>query len=116
MLPVDRVPARYKNQQFGSIDSHHPREQAAVLVGAGARAVAAQQNAWEALAVFASSVMVSHLAGAEPGGAALASIVFVCARVCHAFAYVGNAAPLRSLSFAAGIACCLRLFWLSAAA
>ena len=42
------VGAYYKAQQFGSIDTHHPRAQAAGLEGAGARANASSSacNTW----------------------------------------------------------------------
>jgi uncharacterized MAPEG superfamily protein len=90
--------------------------QAAALTGTGARVNAAQLNAWEALAVFSASVFVAHLAGADPGGSATASVVFVAARILHAVFYVTDLAPLRSLSFAVAFGACLRLFWLAAAA
>ena len=43
----------FKTQQFDSVDNNNPRAQSVQLTGTGARAVAAQSNAWEALAVFA---------------------------------------------------------------
>jgi uncharacterized MAPEG superfamily protein len=106
----------FKVKQFGSLDNNQPRVQAAGLSGTGARVNAAQQNAWEALAVFSTSVFVAHFAGADPGGSATASLVFVAARILHAVFYAADLAPLRSLSFALGIGACLRLFWLAAAA
>lgn len=106
----------HKAKQFGSIDNHHPRAQAAALTGAGARAYAAQQNAWEALPVFGFSVLVAHLAGADAAGTTAASLIFVAARITHGVAYIADVAPLRSLAFGVGIFCCIRLFWLAAAA
>ena len=52
LLPIalSWVGGYYRMQQFGSVDNKHPRVQSAGLEGAGARAVAAQSNAWEALA------------------------------------------------------------------
>jgi uncharacterized MAPEG superfamily protein len=104
----------HKGKQFGSVDNHHPRAQAAALTGAGARAYAAQQNAWEALPVFGFSVIVAHLAGADTAASATTAIVFVVARIVHGVAYVTDLAPLRSLAFGVGIVCCIRLFWLAA--
>ena len=60
----------FKSQQFDSVDNNNPREQSAQLTGAGARAVAAQSNAWEALAVFTAAVTVNHLGGGAAGTAA----------------------------------------------
>jgi uncharacterized MAPEG superfamily protein len=110
------VSVAYKQKQFGSVDNHHPREQAAKLTGAGARANAAQANAWEALPMFLASVMVAHLAGADPGSSATAALLFVTARVLHGVFYVVDLAPLRSISFMVGSGACIWLFVLAARA
>ena len=106
----------YKRQQFGAIDANHPRAQSAALTDAGARANAAQLNSWEALPVFGAAVTVAHLAGADAGLSAVASLVFVASRVLHGSFYIGNLAPLRSLSFTVGFGACLWLFGLAARA
>lgn len=106
----------YKTRQFGSLDNRHPRAQAALLVGAGARAWAAQENAWEALAVFGLAVVIANLAGGDPGLSSLASLLFLGARVLHAVFYLADLAPLRSLAFMVGFGCCLWLFGLAASA
>ena len=49
----------YKAQQFDAIDNNNPRAQSAQLEGAGARASAAQSNAWEAFAIFTAAVLVA---------------------------------------------------------
>ncbi len=103
-------------QQLGSLDAHHPRVQALELRGAAARAYAAQENAWEALTVFGVAVIIAHLAGANPGQAATASIIFVVARVLHAVLYISDLAPLRTLVFVVGLGCCVWLFRLAAVA
>ena len=106
----------YKRQQFGAIDANHPRAQSAALTDAGARANAAQLNSWEALPVFGAAVTVAHLAGADAGLSATASLVFVASRVLHGSFYIRNLAPLRSLSFLGGFGACLWLFGLAARA
>jgi uncharacterized MAPEG superfamily protein len=106
----------YRGRQFGSVDNHNPREQTAKLEGAGARAAAAQKNAWEALAAFTAAVLVAHLAGADPGQSSTAAVVFVAARVLHPIFYIRDLPPLRSLSFLVGVVCCLWLFGLAARA
>ncbi|TFH23427.1 MAG: hypothetical protein E4H03_06180 [Myxococcales bacterium] len=72
------VGAYCKNRQFGTIDTHHPRAQAAALEGAGARANAAQLNAWEAPPVFGLSMLIAHVAGADAAASAVASVGIVC--------------------------------------
>lgn len=110
------VSGYYRGKQFGTVDNNQPRRQAAQLEGAGARAWAAQSNAWEALGVFAPAVFVAHLAGADPGSSAAASLVFVLARIAHPIAYIADVAPVRSLSFLVGLGSCLWLFGLAARA
>ncbi len=87
---------RYK--EFGVFDNEHPREQTAKLTGTGARLWAAQQNAWEALIMFAPSVLIAHSLGADAHESAYAAIIFCAARIMHSICYVFNFATLRSLS------------------
>ena len=81
LIPYFIVPigGYFRSAQFGAIDNKNPRSQGAALTGAGARAQAAQANAWEAVPVFASAVIVAHLAGADPGASSTAGLVFIAA-------------------------------------
>ena len=106
----------FKIKQFGKLDNRHPRIQAADLKGPGARTMGAQMNAWEALALFAAAVFMAHLAGADPRLSALASAIFVVARVIHGAVYIANIPTLRSGVFTVGLGCCIWLFALAAAA
>ena len=47
----------YRQKQLGTVDNKEPRIQAAQLTGPGARAVGAQGNSWEALAVYSAAVL-----------------------------------------------------------
>ena len=112
--PLAFLGGYFKQKQLGSVDNKNPRAQSAQLEGAGARCLAAQMNAWEALPVFAAGVFVAHLAGADPGRAALLSVVWVSARVLHAVFYLANLDVLRSLSFLVALGCAVSLFVISA--
>lgn len=103
-------------RQFGRLDNENPRAQEAALSGVGARVQAAQANAWEALPFFATAVIVAHLAGADPGRSAVASVLFVATRLLHPIAYAANLATLRSLVFLVGLASGIWLFALAAQA
>ena len=105
-----------KYRQFGGVDIKYPRTQAAQLEGMGARAVAAQENAWEALGIFTAAVVVAHLAGADAAKSALAAEIFIVARILHAIAYLANLGPIRSLVFLVSLGCVIRLFVLAAQA
>jgi uncharacterized MAPEG superfamily protein len=106
----------FRGKQFGTMDNKNPRIQAAGLTGAGARAQAAQANAWEALPVFSAAVLVAHLAGADAGSSATAALVFVAARVGHAGFYLADIDKARSGIFLVGLGCCIWLFVLAARA
>lgn len=116
ILPIalSWVGGYHRQQQLGSIDNKQPRTQNSQLKDAGARAVAAQKNAWEALAVFTAAVMVAHLTGANAQNAAIAAVVFIVARLLHAVFYLANQDTLRSLSFIIGYGCCVWLFLMAA--
>ena len=109
-LGLAAISGYFKSQQFGSADNNNPRAQSAQLTGTGARAVAAQSNAWEALAVFAPAVIVNHLGGGDPGTATIMSLVWIGARIVHAGAYLADVAPLRSLAFLVATGCSITLF------
>jgi uncharacterized MAPEG superfamily protein len=53
----------HRQKQLGSIDNKEPRIQALQLTGAGARAMAAQANSWEALAVFSAAILAVFISG-----------------------------------------------------
>jgi len=104
----------FRQKQLGVVDNKQPRAQYVLLKGAGARAVAAQQNAWEALAIFTVAVFVAHLAGADAATSALAAEIFIVARVFHAVFYIADKDALRSLAFIVGLGCSIWLFVMAA--
>lgn len=106
----------YKTKQFGALDNKSPRVQSARLEGVGARVWAAQQNSWEAVAVFGLAVVVAHVAGADPHSSATAAIVVTGARVLYTLCYITNLDKLRTLVFVVGLAGCVWLFVLAARA
>ncbi|MBD2857464.1 MAPEG family protein [Spongiibacter sp. KMU-158] len=104
----------FRMKQLGKVDNKHPRAQYLQLEGAGARAVAAQQNAWEALPIFASGVLVAHAAGVAQGNADMAAMIFVAARILYPVFYIANIDMLRSLSFIVGLGASISLFVMAA--
>ena len=88
----------FRRTNLGTVDNDNPRGQAALLEGAGARAYAAQANAWEALALFLVGLALVHFTG-KADQAGTASVIFVIARILHAVFYIRGVAMLRSLSF-----------------
>ena len=113
LLPIalSWVGGYYRMQQFGSVDNKHPRVQSAGLEGAGARAVAAQSNAWEALAIFTAAVVAYTVRGGESEVAPILALVWLGARILHALFYLANQDVLRSLVFLVSLGCALALFF-----
>ena len=114
--PLAFIGSYFKTRQFGTLDNKNPRAQAAQLEGTGARAVAAQANAWEALAVFTAVLAVLHFANPEVARGSTAanlSLGFVAARIVHPIAYLANIDLLRSAVFLVAIACAIGLVWIA---
>jgi uncharacterized MAPEG superfamily protein len=107
------VGARYRVAQLGSLDAREPRVQAAQLEGVAARALAAQKNAWEAVAFFGSAVVVAHLAGAAPGPSAALAVTYVVSRILHPIFYIGDRPAARTAVFVVGLVCVVGLFGLA---
>ena len=108
--------AYFKMRQFGAVDNKHPRQQAQRLEGAGARAVAAQANAWEALGVFTAVLAVLHFANPEAARGATAanlSLGFLGTRLLHPIFYLANIDVARSLVFVVGFGCAIGLLWIA---
>lgn len=106
----------FRMRQLGAVDNKHPRQQVAKLEGVGARAYAAQANAWEALAVFTAAIVVLHLANPEAARGSTASnlsLVFLATRVAHPIAYLANQDLVRSLVFVVGLGCVFGIFWIA---
>lgn len=105
----------FRAKQFGRIDNKHPRIQYAKLDGAGARAVGAQQNAWEALAIYTVVVFIAFVSGLDLHTLTPPALVFIAARVLHPIFYLANMDKLRSLAFLVGLFTCGYIFYFAVA-
>jgi len=107
------IPGYHRQKQFGTVDNKEPRIQSLKLTGAGARAVAAQGNTWEALAVFSAAILAVFISGVDLQSIATLVMVFVALRVAYIPVYLANLDKLRSLIFLAGFGICMYLFYLA---
>lgn len=96
--------------KWGGFDNRLPREWLARQEGWRARANAAQQNSWEALAMFGAAVLTAHVAEAPQPTVDQLAGAFVLTRVLFIACYVKDLAVLRSLVWIAGLGCCVGLF------
>ena len=106
----------FKMRQFGTIDNKQPRVHAAQLEGVGARALGAQNNAWEALGFFTAVLAVLHFANPEAARTSTAanlSLVFLATRVLHPILYLANLDIARSSVFLVGLVCGIWLLWMA---
>lgn len=102
--------AAMRGRQLGTMDNNNPRQQIQQLTGAAARIYAAQQNAWEALAVFTAAVVAAYITQADPDRAGQLALAFVGFRILHVVFYLADLATMRSLVFVCGMVCALWLF------
>ena len=96
-------------------DNRSPRDWEARLEGKQRRAVFAHYNHFEAFAPFAAAVVVAHIAGAPQGWSNALAMAFVAFRVAYTLAYLADNHLLRSILWAAGMACVVGLFVAAAA-
>lgn len=101
----------YRQKQLGKYDNKQPREQYAQLQGPGARAVAAQQNAWEALIIYSAALLAVAASRVEITYLAEAAFIVLIARLLHGVFYLANLDKLRSLAFLVAILPCFYLFF-----
>jgi uncharacterized MAPEG superfamily protein len=105
------VASYFRKKQLGKFDNQNPRAQYAQLQGPGARAVAAQQNAWEAVAIYSAALLAVAASGVAVVYLAEAAIVVLIARLLHAIFYLANLDKLRTLSFTVAVGACFYLFY-----
>lgn len=75
------------------------------------RMKAAHYNSVENLVVFATLVIVAHLAGVSDGMTATAAMTYFWARLAHLLVYTFGIPWLRTFTFAAGYAAMLVFAW-----
>jgi uncharacterized MAPEG superfamily protein len=98
LLPfLAKVPVAYAMNKLGGYNNNHPREQQSKLTGFGARALAAHQNAFESLIIFAPAVLLAIATHHTGDNIALLAIVHVVARLAYNVLYLMNIDKLRSL-------------------
>ena len=86
-------------------DNRSVREWQSRLTGVALRAHYAHLNAFEAFPLFAASVLAAMITHVEPARVSLLAIVFLLARLLHAFSYMADTAVARSLAWFVGIGC-----------
>lgn len=94
--------------------NHTPRQFQANLKGLAARAHWAHLNSFEAFPPFAAGVLIAQQLGAAQGRIDMLAIAFVALRIVYGVCYLADLATLRSLIWAAAMACSVALFVIGA--
>ncbi|HCG79710.1 MULTISPECIES: MAPEG family protein [Thalassolituus] len=94
----------------GRYNNYSPREFLEKQEGFRKRAHWAQLNSFEAFPMFAAAVIIAHLTGAEQDYINTLAIAFIGIRIVYGAMYLANLAALRTLVWAAGLACVIALF------
>jgi len=115
LLPIicSWISGYFRGTHPDGFDNKHPRLQVAKLEGPGHRAYAAQQNSWEALAMFSAALIALHMSGIAIATVANLSIVFVALRTIYIACYLANQDLLRSTAFIGGFGICIYFFYLA---
>ncbi|MBN8738677.1 MAG: hypothetical protein BGP24_12160 [Lysobacterales bacterium 69-70] len=93
-----------------------PRVFQAELSGYRARAHWAHLNSLEAFPPFAAAVLVAQFTHASQNVVDLLAVLFIVLRLAYGAFYLADKAPLRSLTWLAGVLCVVGLFVASAMA
>ncbi len=106
LLPyIAKIPLAIAMHKAGSYDNNHPREQQAKLHGFGARALAAHQNAFESLIIFAIAILLAITTDTINENIEFLALLHVGFRVIYHILYLLNLGVLRSVSWGMAIGC-----------
>jgi len=113
LLPLlAKAPVAYAMHKLGGYNNNHPREQQSKLTGFGARALAAHQNAFESLIIFAPAVLLAIITQNIGENIALLAVIHICARLLYNILYLANICMLRSLVWSIATISSYAIIWL----
>lgn len=109
LVLLTKAPVALAMHRAGGYDNHHPRHQQAQLQGWGRRAVAAHQNAFEAIPVFGVALLAAAQLEVEMIVVHTLAITFFVARLVYQFCYMADWAASRTAAWTVGYCACLAL-------
>lgn len=113
LLPIlAKAPVAKAMNGLGRYDNDHPRAQQGKLEGYGARALAAHQNAFEALIMFAPAVLLAIATNNTSETIQYLATIFIIARVAYNVLYLMNKSTLRSTVWFVGLLANFAIYWL----
>lgn len=112
MPMIAKVPLAFMMNKAGGYDNRHPRDQQAQLSGLGARAYAAHQNCFEAICLFAPSVLLVLALDEHNVYTAQLCIAYVITRLLYLGFYWANWHVARSTVWVLGIMLIVPHYWM----
>ena len=103
MVSIVLTGAGRAKADFTMADLQSPRAMFERLPAFGQRAVWAQENSWEALALGAPAMLLCLISEVSSPTAIAAAWIWQGIRFIYLLAYVGNIPPLRGLCWATGV-------------
>lgn len=98
----------------GRYDNRNPRDWQAKQQGYRARAYAAQQNSWEALALYVAALVAAFIGDVPLETLGLIAGIFAASRVAYLGCYLADLATLRSVVWLVGFGSCICLIVMGA--
>jgi uncharacterized MAPEG superfamily protein len=112
LLPyLAKLPVAVAMNKLDGYDNNHPRSQQAKLEGFGARALAAHQNAFESLIIFAPAVLLAISTNQLTDNIQLLAVIHVVARVAYNTLYLLNISLIRSLVWGVATISAFSIIW-----
>ncbi|MDG1752432.1 MAG: MAPEG family protein [Thalassotalea sp.] len=112
LLPfIAKLPVAIAMNKLDGYNNNHPRSQQTKLTGFGARALAAHQNAFESVIIFAPAILLAIATNHTGEFIQQLAITHVVARVFYNALYLYNKGTARSLVWAVGILCSFTIVW-----
>ena len=106
LLPLlAKGPVAYAMAKLGKYNNLHPREQQSQLTGFGARALAAHQNAFESVILFAPAVILAIATNNDQAIILILAVTHIIARVLYNIFYLLNISLLRSVVWGIATVC-----------
>jgi len=95
----------------GRYDNNNPRAWEEKQQGWKARAVAAQNNGFEALPLFLFAVLAAQHEGLPQSTTDTFAMAFIALRLVYIAVYLMNLGIVRTLVWTAGVACCIGIVY-----
>jgi len=106
LLPIlAKGPVAYAMAKLGGYNNNHPREQQSQLTGFGARALAAHQNAFESVILFAPAIILALATGNIQQEIVVLAVIHVIARLLYNIFYLFDISLLRSIVWVIATLC-----------